>query len=64
MSLSHPEAYSKPPHRLQLHGGQMEVRESTTLLSVRRSPYHKPIKMKSWRTITQIREKGKAQKTS
>ena len=30
-----------------------------TLLSVKRSPYQKPIKMKRQRTITQIREKGK-----
>ena len=30
-----------------------------TLLSVRRSPHQKPIKMKRQRTITQMREKGK-----
>uniref|UniRef100_A0A8D0SMJ0 L1 transposable element RRM domain-containing protein n=1 Tax=Sus scrofa TaxID=9823 RepID=A0A8D0SMJ0_PIG len=41
-------------------GGQTsEVREATALLSVRRSPHQKPIKMKRQRTITQMREKGK-----
>ena len=36
-----------------------EVREATTLLSVKRSPHQNPIKMKRQETITQIREKGK-----
>ena len=36
-----------------------EVREATTLLSVKRSPQQKPVKMKRQRTITQIREKEK-----
>ena len=36
-----------------------EVREATTLLSVKRSPHQKPIKMKRQRTITQMREKEK-----
>ena len=41
-------------------GGQTpEVREATTLVSVKRSPHQKPIKMKRQRTITQMREKGK-----
>ena len=36
-----------------------EVREATTLLSVKRSPHQKPMKMKRQRTITQMREQGK-----
>ena len=36
-----------------------EVREATTLLSVKRSPHQKPIKMKRQRTIIQMREKEK-----
>ena len=36
-----------------------EVTEATTLLSAKRRPHQKPIKMKRWRTITQIREQGK-----
>ena len=36
-----------------------EVREATALLSIKRSPHQKPIKMKRQRTITQMREKGK-----
>ena len=36
-----------------------EVREVTTLLSVKRSPHQKPIKMKRQRTIIQIREQEK-----
>ena len=60
ISPSHQEAYSKPPYRLQLQGGQTpEVRETTTLLSVKRSPHQKPIEMKRQRTITQMREKEK-----
>ena len=56
----HQEAYSKPPYQLQPQGGRRpEVREATTLLSIKRSPHQKPIKMKGQRTITQIREKGK-----
>ena len=49
------------PHTDFSHkGGQTpEVREATILLSVRRSPHQKPIKMKRQRTITQMREKGK-----
>ena len=57
---SHQEAYSKPLYQLQPQGGQTpEVREATTLLTVKRSPYQKPIKMKRQRTITQMREKEK-----
>ena len=41
-------------------GGQTpEVREVTTLFSVKRSPHQKTIKMKRQRTITQMKEKGK-----
>ena len=36
-----------------------EVREATTLLSVKRSAHQKPVKMKRPRTITQMREKEK-----
>ena len=36
-----------------------DVREATTLFSVKRSPHQKPINMKRQRTITQMREKGK-----
>ena len=43
-------------------GQTPEVREATTLLSVKRSPHQKPIKMKRQRTITQMREKGKTPK--
>ena len=58
--LSQKEAYSKSPIPTSATGGQTpEVREATTLLSVRRSPHQKPIKMKRQRTITQMREKGK-----
>ena len=37
----------------------MEVREATALLSIKKSPHQKPIKMKRQRTITQMREKEK-----
>ena len=37
----------------------MEVRDATTLLSVKLSPHQKPIKMKRQKTIDQIREKEK-----
>ena len=54
------EAYNKPLYQLQPQGGQTpEVKEATTLLSVKRSPHQKPIKMKRQRTITQIREQEK-----
>ena len=60
ISPSHQEAYSKLPYPLQPQGGQTpEGREATTLFSVKRSPHQKLIKMKSQRTITQMREKGK-----
>uniref|UniRef100_A0A8D0V6K8 L1 transposable element RRM domain-containing protein n=1 Tax=Sus scrofa TaxID=9823 RepID=A0A8D0V6K8_PIG len=60
ISPSQQEAYSKPPYQLQSQGGQTpEVREATTLLSEKRSPHQKPIKMKRQRTRTQMREKGK-----
>ena len=50
----------KPPYQLQPQGGQTpEVREATTLLSVKRSPHRKSIKMKRQRTITQVRKKEK-----
>ena len=39
-----------------------DVREATTLLSVKRSPHQKPIQMERQRTITQMREKGKTPK--
>ena len=56
----HQEAYSKPPYQLQPPGGRTpEVREATALLSVKRSPHQKRIKMKRQRSITQRREKGK-----
>ena len=59
-SPSNQEAYSKPLYQLQPQGGQTpEVREVTTLLSVKRSPHQKPIKMKRQRTITQMKEKEK-----
>ena len=46
-SPSHQEAYSKPQYQLQPQGGETpEVREATTLLSAKRSPHQKPIKMK------------------
>jgi len=35
------------------------VREATALLSIKRSPHQKPLKMKRQRTITQTREKEK-----
>ena len=35
------------------------MREATALLSVKRSPHQKPIKMERQRTITQMREKRK-----
>ena len=51
---------ASPPYRLQPQGGQApEVREATTLVSVKRSPRQTPIKMKRQRIITQMREKGK-----
>ena len=59
-SPSHQEAYSKPPYQFQPQGGQTsEVREGTILLSAKRTPHQKPIKMKRQRTITQIGEKEK-----
>ena len=49
-----------PPYQLKPQGGQTpEVRETTTLLSVRRSPHQKSIKLNRQRTIPQMREKGK-----
>ena len=60
ISPSHQEAYSKPLYQLQPQGGQTpEVRETTTLLSAKRRPHQKPIKMKRQRTVTQIREQEK-----
>ena len=40
-------------------GKTSEVREATTLLSVKRSPHQKPIKTIRQRTITHMRENGK-----
>ena len=60
-SPSHQEVYSKPPYQLQPQGGQTpEGTEATTLLPVERSPHQKPVKMKTQRTITQMREKEKS----
>ena len=54
------------PHTNFSHkGGQTpEEREATTLLSAKRTPHQKPIKMKRQRTITQIREKEKTPERS
>ena len=49
---------ASPQYRLQPQGEQTpEVREATTLLSVKTSPHQKPIQMKRQRAITQMREK-------
>jgi len=62
---SHQEAYTKSQYQLQPQGGQTsEAREAPTLLSAKRRPHQKPIKMKRQRTKTQIREQEKTQKNS
>jgi len=54
------EAYRKPPYQLQPQGGQTpERREAKIVLSAKRTPHQKPLKMKRQGTITQIREKEK-----
>ena len=59
-SPSHKEAYSKPLTNFSHKGGtHQKLREARTLLSAKRTPHQKPIKMKRQRTITQIREKEK-----
>ena len=52
------------PHTKFSHkaGKALEIREATTLLSVKRSLYQKSIKVKIQRTMTQIRKTKKPRK--